>query len=844
MLKRSVTILLLCLVTILSFGQVSGTVVDRSSGEPLMGATIVQKATKSGTVTGFDGTFELKKGEIGDTLIISYLGYISKTLTSQEGMFVELQSGDISLAEISVIANIAVDRKTPVASSTVSLKEIQEVYGSRELPEVLNMTPAVYATKSGGGIGDSRINIRGFDQRNVAVMINGIPVNDMENGWVYWSNWAGLGDAVSRIQVQRGLGASKLAINSVGGTINLITKSTEAEQSSFGQIDMTSYGRTKVIGGYNSGRMKDNSAFSLVLSTTQGSGYVEGTDVNAFSYFLSYSKEFGDNHRLVLTGIGAPQQHGQRDRMLTREDVNQFGSRHNMDLGYLAGEELNQRTNYYHKPQFALNHYWDINNTTSLNTSTYFSFGHGGGSGPLGRFAPTDDNGHIDWDGLVAANYTNGQSVGILRNSVNNHRWAGVLSTLEKKVNNFDITLGLDARDYKGEHFREVRNLLGGDSYFESYRFAIDGVGGRNQTMIAHPNASSYWDVTSVTPADQRIAYDNDGIVRYLGGFSQVEYTSPDQKWNAFVAGSLSTTSNKRIDRYNYLDPEDQVSETVNIGGYNAKIGANYNIDDQNNVFVNAGKYSRAPFFGFLFQNFANQLTVNSVNEKVDALELGYAFKNKVIAAKVNGYITKWSDKTLLSGRIPTADGGTSRALIQGIGALHKGIEVEINAKPTDKLDVGGIASIGDWEWRGDVAYELQSDIDQSITRGFAYTDGLPVGNAPQTQIGAKGRYQLSKMIDFGATYVYNGRLYADYDPSSYTSLEAKADPYQLDSYGMLDARIGIKVGKKGYLQVQGYNLLGFDGFVEGVNNGNGTDIAYGFPAWGTNYNVSYNMKF
>ena len=79
------------------------------------------------------------------------------------------------------------------------------------------------AIKGGGGFGDSRINIRGFDQRNVAVLINGIPVNDMESGRVYWSNWAGLGDAVNMIQVQRGLGASKLAINSVGGTLNIIT---------------------------------------------------------------------------------------------------------------------------------------------------------------------------------------------------------------------------------------------------------------------------------------------------------------------------------------------------------------------------------------------------------------------------------------------------------------------------------------------------------------------------------------------------------------------------------------------------------------------------------------------
>ena len=78
--------------------------------------------------------------------------------------------------------------------------------GNQEFPEIMNKTPSVYATKQGGGYGDSRISLRGFDQRNTSFLINGQPVNDMENGWVYWSNLKGLTDVVSGIQLQRGLG--------------------------------------------------------------------------------------------------------------------------------------------------------------------------------------------------------------------------------------------------------------------------------------------------------------------------------------------------------------------------------------------------------------------------------------------------------------------------------------------------------------------------------------------------------------------------------------------------------------------------------------------------------------
>lgn len=181
----------------------------------------------------------------------------------------------LQLTEVVVksgVVDIAKDRKTPVAVSTIKAAEIQEKLGTQEFPEILVNTPSVYVTKQGGGFGDSRINIRGFDQRNVAVMINGVPVNDMENGAVYWSNWAGLSDVTSSMQVQRGLGSSKLAISSVGGTINVLTRSSDMKEggtftSSFGNANYL-----KLQGSYNTGLLKNGFSASLLLSSTQGDG--------------------------------------------------------------------------------------------------------------------------------------------------------------------------------------------------------------------------------------------------------------------------------------------------------------------------------------------------------------------------------------------------------------------------------------------------------------------------------------------------------------------------------------------------------------------------------------------
>src|SRR5690606_41594748 len=74
------------------------------------------------------------------------------------------------------------------------------------------------------------MRVRGFEQDNTAFLLNGQPINGMEDGLMYWSNWSGLNDIATGVQIQRGLGSSKLAISSVGGTINFVTKATEMDQ--------------------------------------------------------------------------------------------------------------------------------------------------------------------------------------------------------------------------------------------------------------------------------------------------------------------------------------------------------------------------------------------------------------------------------------------------------------------------------------------------------------------------------------------------------------------------------------------------------------------------------------
>lgn len=900
--KNNYKILIQFFVVILfsftSFSQslVTGVVVDGTTNEPLIGANVSIKGTTDGTFTGLDGSFSLSSNaSSSDVVLISYIGYEDVEIANNGDLGnVKMTSTNVTLDEIRVTADVSIDRKTPSTYSNVSKQYVEEYAGTQEVPELLKMTPGVYTTKEGGGVGDSRVYIRGFAQENITVMINGVPVNDMENGKVYWSNWNGLGDVTSQMQVVRGLGVSKLAIGSIGGTINIVTNSIESKKGGSFMQQVSDYGQFKETLSYNTGRTKNDWAVSFLYSRTDGKGYVDGSYVNANTYFLSIAKEFNKDNSLVLTAVGAPQKHGQRDQYITQSEVDKYGHKYNRDWGYLNGEELNGRNNYYHKPHIVLNHYYNIDDNTSLNTSVYASYGKGGGSGPLGgeyehvtsSYNNSDDefdfesrfygnvdrtaDGLVNWDMISqdnalnqgqSAEYGIGTSRGssfILRNSVNNHKWYGVLSNLEHEFSdNLSLTVGVDARTYRGEHFREVRDLMGGSHWTELYKYTVDysrnstvssfGDGGiRDHLKYPHKNRTSLF--FNKTPQNQRIAYDNDGIHRYAGLHGQLEYS--DDKVSAFLAGSVSRTQYVRVDRMNYVGTENggaaQESRKVNITGHNLKAGFNFNFSDASNFYINAGTFSRAPFFNFVFTNYQNVVVDPLENEKARSIEVGYGYRSRYFSMKINGYMTKWIDKGLLSPRI-TINGVATRSAITGQDALHKGIELEFNTKPTPNFDFGGIISLGDWKWANDVVGELRSDSDQSITYVNIYSGGLYVGNHPQNQLGLKARYQISKVIDIGGQYLYNAKLYSEYrvdkrdDPGA-----ANFQPYQMDNYGVMDLRAGAKfnIGNIGaYFQVQCYNLLDNIYWARGIDN-DGVGMSEGFPGWGRTTNFSLKLNF
>lgn len=773
--------------TILGQTKITGTVVDNTN-TPLPGASILEKGTRNGTQTDFDGKFTLQTKSNSGTLVISYVGFTKKEVAFSSitsNVSIKLQEDANALDEIVVVSNsFAIDRKTPVAVSTVRAEEIELKLGTQEFPEILKSTPGVYATKQGGGYGDGEIRLRGFNSENVAVMINGVPVNDMENGRVFWSNWAGLGDVTSATQVQRGLGASKVAVPSIGGTINILTKSSDAVEGgnfgySLGNDGYQKYGLT-----YSTGLLENGVAVSVSAAQTVGDGYVDGTQFTGFNYFINVAKEFNDIHTLSFTAFGAKQQHGQRQnrhRIATFRN-SERGRKYNSDWGFRNGQLTNSEDNFYHKPQISLNHYWNLSDKTFISTAAYVSFGSGGGGGFSGvnKFGFDDANyrlgnfGTINFDKIVDENIALGTSGSetILRASRNDHNWYGVLSTLKTDLNDeLTFLTGIDYRGYKGIHFTELTDLLGGQ-YFA------------DDSNVNNP--------TNSAQVGDKILFDNDGLVDWLGGFAQVEYAKNDL--SAFISLNLSNTSYQRVDRFNYLDSDPlQTSEKFSFVGFGSKGGANYNLDENHGVFANIGYFERAPFFRAVFVNFNSNTDTNAdaPNQKITSYELGYTYRSSKLTGNVNVYRTNWNDRTETIG-FQQPNGTRATANVLGVNAIHQGLEVDFVYRPIDKLNITGMASLGDWRWANNVEdVQIFDEENNLVDTVDLFIEDVHVGDAAQTTFALGVNYDLTEQTLVTLDFNHFADLYADYDPSDRGT--PGPDAWKVPAYSTFDTAIRHK---------------------------------------------------
>ncbi len=861
-------------------GKISGTAKMSPGDVSVAGAKITllkQGAAVTRVATNDEGAYELSNIPFGNYQIMF-------TLPLTDTIRVDIQLNQAKLIqnftiratqevrEIRVIGNLVNGQNVPVAVTKIDTKKITEELASRDLPMLLNGTAGVYATNQGGGDGDARINVRGFDQRNVGVMIDGVPVNDMENGAVYWSNWFGLDAITSQMQVQRGLGATKIAMPSIGGTINIITQGVGTKKGGSFKQEYATGNFLRSSLSYNTGMTKSGWGLTLSASYKQGQGWVEGTPTEGFFGYTKISKRL-DNHLITLSAFAAPQQHGQRSffqgiqywdanrsqNLGVQFDstllLNDMGIRYNQHWGYVtneAGEReiLNERRNFYNKPQITLKDFWSVNDKLAISNLAYLSIGRGGGTSIFNSSAILRDaNSNIDWDQMITENKVNSlfgtpnidpiyspteiKSSQILLASINNHFWLGYLGQFNYEYSKkTTFSGGLDYRYYEGRHYQVITNLLGGDYFVSTADFNDPDPMKRVGDKIAKNTFNA----------------DRDGVVSYAGVFGQVEHSGERINWFANVSGILN--GYKGIDyfqrkvlnlgdtilRIGALDTVEYNGQTYHAGsegleyfstdwkyipGVTIKGGLSYKINQFNDVYWNLGYLNRTPQFSNVIDNNTNSFFGEIVNEIIYAVEGGYHYANKHFGVNYNAYFTNWKNKPFPYGvAVPDPNDPTEfiRVNINGMDAIHMGQEIDVAWEISPKLSFDFMFSIGNWIWNSSKTVF----IPQYDSLEFTFdAKGVHVGDAAQTAMAASLRYEPFKNAYIKVQGQFFDRYYADFDPFSLQGINGGRDSWKIPSYSLINVFAGYRY-KRFSAGGAITNLLNTSFISDARNNANG----------------------
>lgn len=599
------------------------------------------------------------------TLFFCGLFLYSFSLSAQENDTTEI-SKIYYLPSITVSTNRAIASKSPVPFSVITESEISKSYIYQDLPAMLSTLPSIYSySQNGNSIGYSILSLRGFDQRRVSVLINGIPQNDPEDHDVYWIDVPDLSSNLGLIEVQRGGGLTSYGPPSIGGTINLSTTNFVNQRG----LKLFAGGGFQEFGGKSKEISQNISKFSIEAS----SGFIDGyafyarlSHINSFgyrdqswvkmnSYFLSAAR-FDENSTTQINVFGGPISDGLSYTGIPKQYITDKEKRL-VNYNYWEYDSTGKNVAYFQqrRPQeeeaFSQPHYEmlnDINISDKLQllSSLFFYSGDGyfdydaTGWTDAQMFQLTPENGYPN-----AIDPRNP----IIRAFVGNKQ-GGWIPRLLWKHKNGELLTGMEMRLHRSEHWGKIQyaeNLP--TNYNPDFKFyQFDGV--RNIFSIFARENYNFTDKFSLNLEGQLI-YNLYAIENEKLGNFYTQYKTID--------GGLTGNGNE-IFKVDYLF-------------FNPKMGVNYLFNNSMNAYFLLTYTTREPNMSALYNasesflgtlpNFEKQLDENgnplynfnnplTKPEKMLDLELGYNFRTDLLDFNANFYWMQYSDELVKSGQL------------------------------------------------------------------------------------------------------------------------------------------------------------------------------------------------
>ena len=802
--KKSVFILLLGLFMITTaFAQqtiIKGSVKDAATNQPIPDVTITIENTSFSTKTNANGEFSFTRNiPLGEQVLnVSKAGYITARypIVVNEGSTVDIS--DMSL-------KIDVSDSVDLFTITLSDDELNDDFsGADNISGLLQSSRDVFLRTAAFEFGQSFFRVRGLDSENGTVLINGIEMNKMFNGRPQWSNWGGMNDVLRNQEFTNGIPPSAYNFGGVLGTTNINVRASQYRKG--GRITYSSSNRSytnRLMASYSSGVVEGGWAYSLSIGRRWGDeGFQDGTFYDANSFFASVEKQLGDNHSLNLTGIYAPNRRG-KSSPNTQEIYDLKGIKYNEFWGWQDDEKRNSRVRRTEEPIIMLNHYWDINDRTTLNTNFALQFGElgnsrldfPGGANPSPGYyqklpsywlADNDgpdytnaylyeqefiNNGQINWNDIYDANLTNNAAGSYAAYILFEDRSDDTQFTANTILNteiNDNVTLigSLNYRSLKSENFAEITDMLGSTTGYLNVD-AFDGY----QFDLQNPD--------QVVGEGDKFRYNFNLHADVLSAHAQALFKY--NKIDFYVAGSFTNTQYQREGLYQHeAFPDNSLGNgrKLKFNGLGAKAGFTYKLTGKHLFDVNAAYIAKAPSLRNTFSNSReNHNVVGDISgiditeEKISSFDASYIFRSPIVKARLTGYYTTSQDANEISFFFADGIGGDNTAfvqeILQGVDKKYFGGELGIEAQVTTTIKLKGAASVGQFTYDNNPNLLLTSDdLDNGFENfGEANLKDYKLAGGPQRAFSVGFEYRDPEYWWFGATANMFSNTYLDISP-------------------------------------------------------------------------------
>ena len=703
---------------------------------------------------------------------------------------------------------------------------------TQALPSSLSSSKDLFNNIASYRFSEMRFNVRGYDSQYSDIYLNGIRFNDAMTGYGPWSLWSGLNDATRNQENYTGLEAADFGIGGIGGMTNV---NARASQMRKGFRVSVSNGnqmyRFRAMVSYGSGQLDNGWSYAFSVGTRQGgNGYVDGVYYNSYSYFASAEKLFGDNHRLGLTLMASPSERGAQQAS-TDEAYRLFGNNYyNPNVGYQAGKLRNSRVRNTHEPIVMLNYTWDMSENTRLNAATALRFGKNGysaltwngGADPRGdyyRYMPSSDGTQIVpgittdqtiyfylqdaimaagvWDGMLDYDdfFHKNQYIDtdpVLSKLMGNQYRSNYMIE-ERHTDQLDYNLavnvqhnmrhnmrivgGANLRVNRTNYYSEVKDLLGGDYWYDIDKFAERDMA----SAEAYQNDLDYYWATG----HARIARAGDKYGYYyrahlLETNAWANYTWGIGGFSLGVSGSVGYSNMYREGMWRKgLFPNDSKGDSKKLDylTYDAKLSLGYKFSGAHSIEANVAYMQQAPKFAtaFVSPRTRNTTTPGLKAEKVFGADLTYNLNLPYIKARLSGYYTTIEDQSKVISFYDDTRSSFTNFAMSGIDKRYYGVELGLSVPVWNGLSVVGALSWGDYTYTSNPNFvQTVDNVDKIVLKDKVNWDGYHVESSPQLAFNIGLDYRGPRNWFAGVNFNYYDNIYLSMNPMYRTATAIK----------------------------------------------------------------------